>query len=144
MRTKNIAGATLFAACVALSLIGCGKSGLSGKWNMTGGGMPPGATSQIEFTGDKYTMEVSASQGAMALKVNTAGTFTYKDTKLEMTQTSMTIDDSKLPAQVRDMVKKQIETTMPKTQSGTVTMTDADNATLATEKGSITLTRVKA
>ncbi len=128
---------------VVLLLAGCGaKSPLAGKWNASTPGMPPAAKIVMDFSSDTFTQTVDMTGNGLTIHADSKGTYKIDGTKVKMTTTEIKLDDSKLPAAIKDMVKQQVEAEKGKTQEGELKV-DGDTATITTDKGAMTLTKIK-
>jgi hypothetical protein len=125
-----------------LLLAGCGGGpSLVGKWNMTGAGVPQGATVVTEFTSNTFKSVVDMAGPGMSIHAESSGTYTFDGKKIKMTTTDIKLDDAKLPAMVKDLVKQQIDKEKGKSQEGELKI-EGDKATISTPEGVITLTKV--
>lgn len=133
-----------------LILAGCGGPSLAGDWTVSGGQIPPGASSKISFTGNTYKMNVDVNQQGVNLKLTSDGSYTLNGEELSMTTNNIAIDDSAVPAAFKaflEPIKKQLETAKGKTQTGKIKI-EGETATFEgkDDKGqpvSLTFTKVK-
>jgi len=132
----------------ALLAFGCSKPGLEGKWTMSGGPMiKNNTTGTITYTGNRFTLVMDVAQ--VGLKVTTTGSYKLEGEKLSQTTDDVTVDDSKVAAQFKAMIKAvvipaKLKETMNADKSSAIKFTDADKVVLTGGKdGDVTLTRVK-
>ena len=127
-------------------LVGCGGPSLVGKWNVSADKMPPGAKLTMEFTSTGFTQSTDIVQMGTNIHVDTTGTYTFDGKKLKMTTTEMKMDDSKIPAQYKELAKSafsaQAAQAKGKTEEIDVKL-DGDTATFTQPTGKATLTRIK-
>ena len=80
------------------------------------------------------------------IHVDTTGTYTFDGKKLKMTTTEMKMDDSKIPAQYKELAKSafnaQAAQAKGKTEEIDVKL-EGDTATFTQATGKATLTRIK-
>jgi hypothetical protein len=131
-----------FLPFALVCLIGCGGPSLSGKYTMTGDGIPPGGKIVLDFNGGKFSQSLDVEQMGMKIHADSTGTYKLDGKKLSMTVTDVKVDDSKLPIQVREIVKSQIADSKAKTQESDVKF-EGDTVTLTSNGKSATLTKVK-
>ena len=127
---------------VLVFLAGCGGPSLGGKWTASGGGVPAGAKSTIEFTDSTFKQTIEATQMGISLKIEANGTYTINDKKIKLTVNDLKLDDSQIPAAFKDQAKKQVEAGKGKTQEGDLKI-DGDTATITSAGVTMTLTKVK-
>lgn len=123
-------------------LIGCGGPSLSGKYEMTADGMPPGTKITIEFNGGTFNQVVDADVAGMKMHSDTVGTYTYDGKKLVQTVKEVKIDDSKLPEQVKTGIKAQVEAAKGKSTEFEVKI-EGEGMTLTNSGKSAKLTKIK-
>ena len=124
-------------------LVACSKNPVVGKWNMSGGSMPPSAKSVVEFKGDgTFVMNVEISQMGIVAKIDSSGTYKMEGEKLTTTISKFNVDDSQIPAAFRQVAKSQIEQSMNKPNEGTFKL-EGETGTWSTANGSMTLTKAK-
>ena len=136
-----------FALSITLiSLVGCGGSpSLVGKWNMTGGTLPPGSKFVTEFKDKTYTISVEVEQLGSKIKFDVDGDYTYDGKRLKMVSKAVRLDESTLPAIVKPQaskLKEQIEKNVLTTQEGEATLT-GDVLTMMDKGKPATFTRMK-
>ena len=130
-----------------LSLVGCSQSKLSGKWNMSSGTANGNQT--IEFTDKAFTLNSVIGKGAQEITLKILGTYTLETEKLVLKADSATVDDSKLPENLKKQVKMfitpdKIVESLNKNGSFGIKFTDNDTAThSSSSSGSSNLTRIK-
>ena len=128
-------------------LAGCGGPSLVGKWSVSGDTkMPPGTKVTLDFTSSGFTQAADFTQMGIAIHVDTIGTYTFDGKKAKMTVTDLKFDDSKIPAQYKELAKSQFATQTAaakgKTEEVDVKL-DGDTATFTQKAGTVTLTKVK-
>ncbi|MEI7985591.1 MAG: hypothetical protein WCI55_08175 [Armatimonadota bacterium] len=125
-----------------ISLVGCGGPTIDGKYSMTGEGTPPGGKIVMDLKAGKFTQTMDVEQMGMKIHADTTGTYTFDGKKIKMTVTDIKVDDANLPAQVKEMIKGQIEQTKSKTQESDVKI-EGEVVTLTSEGKTATLTKIK-
>lgn len=128
-------------------LVGCSHGpSLVGKWTVSGDKVPKSSKLGMEFTSSGFTQTTDMEQMGVNIHIDTNGTYTFDGKKLKMTVTDMKLDDSKIPAQYKEIAKSgfaaQAAAAKGKTEEIDVKL-DGDTATFTQPKGSATLTRVK-
>lgn len=132
---------------VVICLVGCSsKPSIVGKWNMSGGTMPPGTKLVTEFKDTTFDVNAEATEAGMTLKFGFSGDYTYDGAKLKMTGKTVTLDDSTLPAMAKPMakqIKEGIEKAVLTTEEGTAKL-EGDVLTFVPASGKqSTFTRIK-
>ncbi len=134
-----------------LILAGCGGPSLAGDYDVSGGTLPAGQKAVATFSGSNVNvkLDLTLPGAGGALKMDLGGTYTLAGDKLDMSITTVKIDEASIPPQLKALIaanKGQADAMKFKT-TGTIKF-DGDTATYTAkdDKGqdaSMTFTKVK-